>query len=343
MVSSANRRVAILAHGGFPDRAKTALGIMRYGDWETVAIVDADTAGTRSVDHAAAVPDVPIVASVNDVPTADALVIGVAPIGGGFSDSWRPDVREALERGWDLVAGLHEFLSEDPEFAALAAEQESSIWDVRRPPSDLDVAEGVAADVDATVILTVGTDCSVGKMTTTFELVDALRERGVDAAPVPTGQTGIMIEGWGIPIDRVISDFVNGAIERLVRERGDTHDVLVVEGQGSITHPAYSAVTAGIVHGCMPDGLILCHASDRERVNGFERFSIPPISTVRSHYETFLEPVGPAPVIGGALNTRSIDSDETAREAVSAYKTALEAPASDVLRFGAEPLLEALP
>ncbi|MFW6449123.1 MAG: DUF1611 domain-containing protein, partial [Halobacteriota archaeon] len=247
-------RVALLAHDKFPDRAKTAVGVLRYSDHEVVAVVDRNTAGDRVGDHLDDVQDAPIVATFGEVPAVEALIIGVAPIGGGFEPSWRPDVRAAIEAGCDVIAGLHYLLAEDEEFAQLAEDHGVELRDVRVPPADLTVSEGTVRDLDVDVVLTVGTDCSVGKMTTTMELVEALRERGVDAGAVPTGQTGIMIEGWGIAVDRVISDFAAGAVERMIRRAAEDHDLLVVEGQGSITHPAYSGVTCSILHGAMPDG-----------------------------------------------------------------------------------------
>ncbi|MFB6281599.1 MAG: DUF1611 domain-containing protein [Haloferacaceae archaeon] len=334
-------RVAVLAHGKFPDRAKTAVGILRYADYEVRAVLDRDRAGDRVRDHLPGAPDAPIVASMADAPDVDALVIGIAPIGGGFDESWRPDVRTAIGRGCDVAAGLHYFLSEDDEFAALADEHGVDLWDVRRPPDDLSVAEGVAADVEADVVLTVGTDCSSGKMTTSVELVRAARAAGVDAAMVPTGQTGILVEGWGVPIDRVISDFVAGAVEGMIRDRGDDHDLLVVEGQGSIVHPAYSAVTCGILHGAMPDRLVLCHVAGREAINGYERFPIPPVERCAGLYESLAAPVRGTEVVAGALNTAALDGG-AAREAVDAYADALDVPATDPVRFGAGEVLDAV-
>ncbi|KDE58244.1 hypothetical protein EL22_06225 [Halostagnicola sp. A56] len=336
-------RIAILAHEKFPGRAKTALGILRYSDDEAVAVLDRDNAGTRVADLVRDVQDAPIVSRMSDVDEpVDALVVGIAPIGGGFDESWRDDVRTALERGCDVISGLHYFLADDAEFAALAAENDCDIWDVRKPPVDLTVSEGKAADVDADVILTVGTDCSVGKMTVSMELARAAREAGHDAAVIPTGQTGIMIEGWGNPIDRVVSDFAAGAVEEMIVEKGDEHDYLFVEGQGSIVHPAYSAVTCGILHGAMADRLVLCHDAGREVIHGYESFSLPSIPTYVDLYEDLASPVRETTVAAGALNTAGIDDETAARRELEAYGDELGAPASDVVRFGADPILEAI-
>jgi uncharacterized NAD-dependent epimerase/dehydratase family protein len=341
-------RVAVLAHDLFPDRAKTATGILRYADYEVAAVLDRANPGTRVSEHLSlsADRDAPVVESMADAldhdPAIDALVIGIAPIGGGFDESWRSDVERALEAGVDVISGLHYFLHEDDEFAALAADHGATIHDVREPPADLTVSEGRASEVDAEVVLTVGTDCSVGKMTASLELVRAAEERGVDAAFVPTGQTGIMIAGWGNPIDRVISDFTAGAVEEMVLDVGDDHDVLFVEGQGSIVHPAYSGVTCGILHGAMPDAMVLCHVAGREAIHGYEGTAIPDPGTYVELYEDLAAPVHPGEVVAGTLNTSSIDADSDARDALDAFGAAIDGPATDPIRFDADELLDAV-
>ncbi|QZP38850.1 DUF1611 domain-containing protein [Halobaculum magnesiiphilum] len=336
-------RVAVLAHGKFPDRSKTANGIIRYADYEVAAVLDRDRPGERVADHLPGVADAPVVASFADVPDdVDALVIGIAPIGGGFDESWRPDVEAAIEAGCDVVSGLHYFLNDDDDLAALAAEHGVELWDVRRPDRDIGVAEGRSDEVDADVVLTVGTDCSVGKMTATMEIVDAAREVGIDACVIPTGQTGIMIEGWGNPVDRVVSDFTAGAVEEMILEKGDDHDLLVVEGQGSIVHPAYSAVTCGILHGAMADELVMCHAAGREAIHGYESFDLPPLPEYVDLYESLAAPVHGTEVVAGALNTADLDDDAAAEAAVEEFAAGIDAPATDLIRFGAEEVVEAI-
>jgi uncharacterized NAD-dependent epimerase/dehydratase family protein len=332
--------IAILAHEQFPGRAKTAVGILRYGDHDVVAVVDRDTAGDRVHDHLPDVQDAPIVESMADVPDCDALVVGIAPIGGGFEDSWRPDVRNALERGCDVWAGLHYMLADDEEFAALADEHGCELWDVRRPPEDITVAEGTAGDVDAQVVLTVGTDCSTGKMTTSYELRDAARERGLDAAVVPTGQTGIMVSGWGIAVDRTIADFAAGAVERLVHEASD-NDVLFVEGQGALAHPAYSGVTLAILHGAQPDSLVMTHVAGRETVHSYEDYPLPPVDEYAALCEDVAAPVRETSVDAGMLNTQGLD-ESAAREAIADYAETLGVPATDPVRFDVEETLDGI-
>ncbi|MEF8841272.1 MAG: DUF1611 domain-containing protein [Haloarculaceae archaeon] len=338
-------RIAILAHEKFPGRAKTAVGLLRYGDHEVVAVLDREIAESdpdaRVNDYVSDVQDAPIVGRAADAPEFDVLVVGIAPIGGGFDRSWRPDVETAIESGADVWAGLHYFLAEDEGFAALAEEHGTEIWDVRRPPDDLTVAEGTAGDLDATVVLTVGSDCSTGKMTTTMELVEAARDRGWDAGFVPTGQTGAMIAGHGVVVDRVVSDFAAGATERMVLDAGVENDYVFVEGQGSIVHPAYSAVTCGILHGAMPDAMVLTHEAGREVIHGFESFAIPDPGTLVSLYEDLAGAVHPSSVVGGALNTRGLDA-AAASDAVIGYADAIDAPAVDPVRSDVDPLLDAV-
>ena len=334
-------QVAVLAHDSFPDRAKTAVGLLRYGDHEVRAVLDRTNAGGQVRGLLPDVQDAPIVASMADVPEVDALVVGVAPIGGGFDESWRSDVEAALERGCHVMSGLHDFLADDESFTALAEEYGGTLADLRKPPDNLTVADGTAGDVDARVVTTVGTDCSTGKMTTAFELRDAARRRGLDAAVVPTGQTGVVIEGWGIVVDRVVSDYAAGAVERLV-EVPEGLDVLFVEGQGALAHPAYSGVTTSILHGSAPDALVLCHEAGRETVHGYESFDLPPPGEYVDIYERLAEPVSGASVVAGALNTSGLD-DAGAREAVAAYEEAIDAPATDPVRNGVTPeLLDAV-
>lgn len=336
-------RAAILAHGKFPDSAKTATGILRYGDQEIVAVLDRDRAGARVSDFdLRGAQDAPVVESMAEVPECDALLIGIAPIGGGFEESWRPDVRTAIERGCDVVSGLHYYLQDDEEFAALADAHGVELRDVRKAPEDLTVSEGIAREVDATVLLTAGTDASIGKLTTTMELVEAAEERGIDAAAVPTGQTGIMIEGWGIAVDHVISDFMAGAVERMVLEAAEDNDLVVVEGQGGIVHPAYSGVTCALLHGSMPDGLVLVHDPTRERVHGYDQFPLSSPPTIADIYQTLAAPVHETEVVAGTINTSTIDDETEARQIVDEYAEEIDAPATDPVRFGAEEIVEAV-
>lgn len=261
----------ILAHDAFLEgEAKTAEALIRYGRSPVLAVIDRESEGADAgavVGPAGeGIPVVPDVESALDL-EPDRLTIGVAPVGGRLPDAWREDVLAALEAGVDLVAGLHDHLAEDPELADAARRSGATIHDVRVPPDDKPIYSAEVLDLDATIVLTVGTDCSSGKMTTTVELVSALRDHGIEAAFAATGQTGLMLEpDSGVPIDAVPSDFTAGWGERIVLEaaRSRDADVVVVEGQGALSHPAYAAVSLGLLHGASPHACVLCHDAARK-------------------------------------------------------------------------------
>ena len=212
-----------------------------------------------------------------------AVLVGIAPQGGRMPSEWRAWLAEALDHGCDLWSGLHTFLGDDPLLAEKARAGGRRIFDLRRPPADLPIASGLAKTVEPLVVLTVGTDCNVGKMTAQLQLTRRLNDRGVRTRFVATGQTGIMIEGWGIAVDAVVADFIAGAAEWLVLEGARDADVVLVEGQGSINHPGYSGVTLGLLHGSCPDALILCHQCTREYIGDYRQAAwlrIPPLAAV---------------------------------------------------------------
>jgi uncharacterized NAD-dependent epimerase/dehydratase family protein len=340
---SVARRYAILAPGAFAEgRAKTAHGVIAYAEDETVAVVDPQHAGKRVRDVLPYLQsDVPIVAGVAEAlasrPTS--LLVGVAPPGGALPQDWRGEILTALESGLEVVSGLHQTLGDDPEFSAAASRGGTTIWDVRIPPA-VPLFSGRVYDIETRVVLTVGSDCAVGKMTVALELVRAARARSVRAQFVATGQTGIMIAGKGIAIDRVISDFASGAAEAIVVDAASEADLVIVEGQGGINHPAFAAVTLALVYGSAPDALVLVHEAGREAVNGFPT---PLLSYRRliAIYEELCASVKPACVAGIALNTRSLD-EASARAAIERAREETGLPADDVVRFGPRALYDAM-
>ncbi len=283
----------VLAEGAFgtPD-GKTANGVVLHSErFDARAVVDSTRAGETTRDVLGRGPDVPVVASVEDAiegsPEAEALVIGVAPAGGKLPPEWEAAIETAMRAGCDVVSGLHTFLSDDPEWTALADECGVELSDVRKPPSELfRVADGRVDEVDADVVLTVGTDCAVGKRTTTFELYRAAREAGLDAGWVATGQTGIMIGAQaGVVVDRVPADFTAGVVESLVCDVAEDHDLVFVEGQAALTHRAYSGVTLSLLHGTNPDAVVLVDNPDRERRTDFEQWSVAGVDAERRAIE----------------------------------------------------------
>jgi uncharacterized NAD-dependent epimerase/dehydratase family protein len=340
-------RFLILADGEFdPLGSKTANSVIRYLPERVVGVVDHVQAGKTVQEVLGFGGGIPVLASMRDglALRPDGVVIGIAPIGGRLPDQWRQWLLDALDAGCDLWSGLHTFLADDPVLAERARIRGRQIHDLRRPPADLPVAAGRAKEVEAFVVLTVGTDCNVGKMTAQLELTRQLNQAGLRTRFVATGQTGIMIEGWGIAVDAVVADFIAGAAERLVLEGSREADIVLVEGQGSINHPGYSGVTCGLVHGACPDAMILCHQSTREYIGDYRQakwLRIPPLGEYVRLYETVAAAVHPSRVIGISLNTYDM-TDEAARHAVQAATRETGLPCTDPVRFGPEPLVEAV-
>jgi uncharacterized NAD-dependent epimerase/dehydratase family protein len=314
--------------------AKTAVSVMRYRPRDVAAVLDPVRAG-RTAREAAGVPcDAPVVASLDEAlihgPTA--LLIGIAPAGGQLPHSWRATIRAALAAGLDVVSGLHDFLGDDPELAALAAERGRRLVDLRRPPAGQPIAHARALGTRALRVLTVGSDCNVGKMVTALEVTASARAAGRSARFLATGQTGMLIAGAGITIDRVPGDFMAGFVEQMVVEAGDV-DVVVVEGQGSLIHPAYSGVTAALMHGALPDAMLLCHVPARQRVRN-QDVPIPPLGELVALYEQLLRPLHPGRVVGIALNGAGM-SDTEVETAVATAQRETGLPAADPIRQGA--------
>jgi D-glutamate N-acetyltransferase len=332
------KRYLVLAEGysADPHYGKTARGVMRYGTDPVVAVVDSERPG-ESLDG------VPVVASVEEAlaygPTT--ALVGVAPAGGRLPEKWRNILESVLAAGLDLESGMHQFLGDDPELAALARRHGAEIRDLRRAPSDLSVPTGENLEHDATVVLTVGSDCAIGKMSVALELDRGARERGARSVFVPTGQTGIAIAGWGIAIDAVVADFIAGAAERLVVEGAERGDLLWVEGQGSLIHPDYSGVTLGLYHGSAPHLLVLCHQVGDEHIQDLPAHPIPPLPDLVELHERIALPARPAKVVAVALNSRRLD-EKGAQAAIRAVEEETGLSTDDPVRFGPGRLVDAI-
>jgi uncharacterized NAD-dependent epimerase/dehydratase family protein len=334
-------RYLLLAEGfsGDAHYGKTMRGVLRYRREDVVAILDSTRAGETE-------EGIPVVGTVADAapyqPTT--ALVGVATQGGRFPPEWLAILRDCVEAGIDVENGLHVFLADDPELSALAAARGAELRDLRRPPRDLSTATGANLEVPATIVLTVGSDCAIGKMTVSLELDLEARRRGIRSVFVPTGQTGIAIAGWGIAVDAVVADFIAGAAERLVVEghaRGG--ELLWVEGQGAILHPVYSGVTLGLYHGSAPHLLVLCHEAGRTEIEGAGGgpHAIPPLGELVRLHEELALPARPARVVAVAVNTRALGEGD-ARAAVAAAEAETGLPADDPVRFGAARLVDAV-
>jgi len=334
-----DKRYLILAEGksGDPHYGKTMRGVVDYSPNPTVAILDSQRPGQTH-------KRIPVVGSVADAlqyePTT--ALVGVATQGGRFPPAWRELLKQSIEAGLDLESGLHEFVSEDPELVALAEQHGVELRDLRKPPADLSVPTGENLRLDAKTVLTVGSDCAIGKKTVAIEIDREARARGLKSQFVPTGQTGVAIAGWGIAIDAVVADFLAGAAERLVVEgarRGG--ELLIVEGQGSLSHPAYSGVTLGLMHGSAPHAYVLCHVAGAREIEGYPGSPLPSLNELVELHERASLPSRPARVAAIALNTRDLGEEE-AKAAVEAVRDETGLPTDDPVRFGASTVLDAV-
>ncbi|HKG56248.1 MAG TPA: DUF1611 domain-containing protein [Candidatus Limnocylindrales bacterium] len=350
MSEKCGRRLVILTEGQFgPHHAKTAMGVIRYGPDPTVAILDSSIAG-RSVAEWLPGHDIPAVATLDealalpDPPTA--LLIGIAPTGGRLPAAWRATILAAIDARLDILSGLHTFLADDPELRAAADRRGVVIVDYRRPPERMETAMGRPHAPGKRVILTVGSDCGIGKMSVALELRSAALADGASASFVATGQTGIMIEGWGAAVDRVIADFVQGTCEWLVEQGEARGDWVFVEGQGSLDHPAYSSVTLGLIHGTTPHAMVLVHKPgllehDFDHLPSLSCPIKPLPELIRAH-ELVAGLVAPSRVVAVALNTSLIQGADDARDEIERTAAETGLPCDDPFRFGGERLWRAV-
>ena len=338
------RRILILAEERFsPLRSKTANGAIAYLPNEVVAVIDSTRAGSTAqqvLGYGGAIPVVRDLAEgLKFAPTH--LLIGIAPPGGRLPDSWRTILTEAIENRLHLLNGLHTILSDDPYFAELAGQYNITITDWRKIPAEYEVvSKGHWATRRAKTILTVGSDCNIGKMTTMLEVYKEFQSRGLHSDFIGTGQTGIMIAGRGISVDAIIGDYIAGSIEREI-DRSDVEgfDYVFVEGQGALTHQGYSSVTLGLMHGTMPDAMILCHQPTRLK----DDYGIPlrDLNSLIRFHEEAIRLFKPTKVVGIGINSIGL-TDEQSMEASKTIEAETGLPAIDTFRFGGKVIADAL-
>jgi D-glutamate N-acetyltransferase len=338
-VAGTEKRYLILAEGrsGDPHYGKTMRGVVRYAADPTVVILDSGRVGESY-------EGIPIVGAVGDAlayrPTT--ALVGVATQGGRFPAAWRELLKECVTAGLDVENGLHEYLSDDPDLVALAARHGIELRDLRKPPAGLNVPTGANLELDARIVLTVGSDCAIGKMTVALELDREASRRGLRSVFVPTGQTGIAIAGWGISVDAVVSDFTAGAAEQLVVEGVDRGgEILWVEGQGALLHPAYSGVTLGLIHGSAPHAFVLCHLAGATEIEGYPGHPLRSLPELVELHERIALPRRSAKVAAIALNTVALDV-VGAQAAIAAAGAETGLPVGDPVRFGAGTLVDAV-
>jgi uncharacterized NAD-dependent epimerase/dehydratase family protein len=339
----AEDRVAILLHEGLQNsKGKTGLSLLRYSDIPIVVVIDQQSAGGSVPELTGIQRDLPIAASVTEAlaynPTV--LSIGIAPSGGALPDAWWQEVKQAVAAGLSVVNGLHTPMADDPELSSLL-QKDQWIWDVRREPAGLSVGKAQARSLPCLRVLTVGTDMSVGKMSASLELNQAAQRRGLRSRFLATGQTGLMLGHDGVALDAVRVDFAAGAIEQLVMRYGHNYDLLWVEGQGSLINPA-STATLPLLRGTQPTHLVLVHRAGQRHIYNVPEIQIPPLLKVIQVYETVAAAGGAfaaTKVTAIALNTHHLN-DEDAQAAIEQAQLETGLPCTDVIRFGAELILD---
>ncbi len=332
---------------------KMGSGILRYSPQPVACVIDTAHAGMDIADAMDSPRHAPVVATVAEAVAlgAKALVLGIAPPGGLIPPEWFPVIDEAVAAGLSIVNGLHDLLG--PRYPVLGAGQ--WIWDIRVEPPGIGVASGAARHLPNKRVLMIGTDMAIGKMTAGLEIYRRLREQGVSTEFVATGQIGITITGKGIPLDAVRLDYACGAVEKAVLEAsgvgdsagrleaGATTDVVIVEGQGALSHPG-STANLPLLRGTQPTHLILCHRAGMTHLQKLSEIAIPPLGSYIRLYEDLATVVGtfgrPA-TVGVALNTSHLDEFE-AIKAIAAVEREVGLPTCDPVRFGPDRLMNAL-
>ena len=317
----------------WPMRAKTADGILRYAGYNVAGIVDSSSGEARAGDvlpaylgrpfSAKAMEgkhenfSTPIFKNIKEAKKAtgaDVLLIGAAPEGGELPEEYKDDIAWAIKNKMHIVSGMHYALADDPRFAKLAREHRVVLWDTRKAiaTEGIPLGSAQAYHVKKSVVLTVGMDAAIGKMTAGYEMAQAAKELGVKSCVIPTGQTTMMIEGWGAAIDALPADFMSGAVEQMVLEKAKTHDILFVEGQGSLFHPAYANTCISLIHGAVPTHMVLVTRPQRKHSIGSNLVKLPSIKEAVAQYENAVLPrYRNAKVMGIAVNSEGLSEKET--------------------------------
>ena len=339
---SQKKKIVILSHGAFNYiKNKTGNMLIRYRTDEVIALLDRTKSGMTANDELGYGGNIPVLdnfdACIDLEP--DTLVIGNASQGGFISDDYRAEVIKAIEFGCDIIIGMHHFINDDVEFVQLAEKHNVSLFDLRRPPDPPNFPKGSWHKRKIPVLLIVGTDCDTGKMTTAWEVSERLKSRGRKVEFIGTGQTGILLSGAGVPIDAVKADFMAGEIEHLIDKVSEDTELIIVEGQGALTNQYYAGVTLGLLHGAMPDYMLMTHDPARELdVTDY------PMATMRLVMDMHLDLMSnfkKSKFIGINLLTFKL-SDEDAKKEIDKVKEEYSMATTDLIRYGSNELIETI-
>ena len=335
-------RFVVLAINSFNHiENKTGNMLIRYRQNEVVAVIDPEKKGLTSKDVIGIGESIPVVESFNDAKKyhPDHLVIGNAPQGGIVSKDMYLEIEEAIKNGINIISGMHQFLYEDKYLNDLANKHGSNIIDLRKPPDPPNFSKGSWINRNTPVALVVGTDCDTGKMTTAWEIKTRLNKLGKNVEFIGTGQTGILLSD-GVAIDAVVSDFVSGEVENLIDSKlKNETDLFIVEGQGALFNYAYSGVTLGLIHGCMPDYFILTH--DPSRSKDVMGQPLPNVKEFMQLHIDLMSSFKKTSFIGINLLTYDMNDNE-ASYIISDFETSYNLPTTDLIRFGDSGLIKSI-
>jgi uncharacterized NAD-dependent epimerase/dehydratase family protein len=330
------KRLAVLTEGSLDIyRNKTAMGLLRFRPQDVVCVIDSQHAGADMGELTGVGAGIPVVASVQQAITLgiEWVVIGVSTPGGFLPGDLRPQLYDAIRSRVGVVSGLHDTLK-DPNLVSMAARYAVDLVNLRTVDEDDNrhISTAAARALKPWRVLTVGTDANIGKTTTSLQLQEYLLRTGVRSNFAATGQDGILITGGGVCIDRCISDFAGGAVERLVVESSKGADVVLIEGQNAILSPCYSGTSLSVLHGSCPDAMILCHAPSRDRMRHTD-VPMPTLTHWIELYQAMLMPLHPGKVMAVALNTLGMEAGAAA-EVIAETARATGLPCADVVREG---------
>ncbi len=336
------RRIVILAEKKFgPLTSKMANGTIRYLNEEVVAVIDSANAGKTVEAVLGFGGDIPVYGTLDEAfrHNPNTLLIGISPPGGRFPSAWYPLVINAIQNKLHIISGLHEYLSEIAEFTVLAEKYRVRIVDLRKHKKPDLLARGIARKFRSKIILTVGTHGNIGKMTTTIELVREMQDRGKSADWVATGQIGILIKGKGVPVDSIKGDFISGNVEAAIASADGNYEYVFVEGQGTLQHLGYSAAALGLLHGTLPDAMILCHRTDI----GVSKFGVntDDLSRMIRLHEEMVSFVKPSKVVGICLNTYNLPDDKS-MAMINEIQKNTGLPATDPIKYGTGNIIDGL-
>ena len=339
---SQKKKIVILSHGAFNYiKNKTGNMLIRYRTEEVLAVLDRTKSGITAYDELGYGENIPVLDNFDDCIDfkPDTLVIGNASQGGFISDEYRVEVIKAIEFGCDIISGMHHFINDDEEFVQLAERFNVSLFDLRRPPDPPNFPKGSWHKRKIPVLLIVGTDCDTGKMTTAWEVSERLKSKNRKVEFIGTGQTGILLSGAGVPIDAVKADFMAGEIEDMIDKVPDDTELIIVEGQGALTNQYYAGVTLGLLHGAMPDYMLMTHDPARDLdVTDY------PMASMKLVMDMHLDLMGnfkESKFIGINLLTFAL-SDEEAKKEIDKVKNEYGIPTTDLIRYGSNDLIESI-